>query len=103
MKDSKILAEQELRDIYYDPSKGCRSAERLYHKAKGKGLSVSRRAVRDWLKTQDTYTRYKPITIKHKVPKDLCERTRGPGATGPSGRGKVRMQEQGVPLDTNGR
>ena len=69
MKDSKILAEQELRDIYYDPSKGYWSAERLYQKAKGKGLSMSRRAVRDWLKTQDTYTGYKPITRKHKYRK----------------------------------
>ena len=69
MKDSEILAEQKLRDIYYHPSAGYQSAERLYQKAKGKGLSVSRRVVRDWLKTQDTYTRYKPITRKHKYRK----------------------------------
>ena len=45
---------------------GYRSAEKLYQKAKEKGLSVSRRIVREWLKTQDTYTRYKPIIRKHK-------------------------------------
>ena len=69
MKDSEILAEQELRDIYYDPSADYQSAERLYQKAKEKEIGVSRRAVRDWLKTQDTYTRYKPITRKHKYRK----------------------------------
>ena len=55
MKDSEILAEQELRDIYYDPSAGYRSAERSYQKAREKGVGVSRRAVRDWLKTQDVH------------------------------------------------
>ena len=78
-------------------------AERLYRKAKERSLGVSRRAVRDWLKTQDTYTRYKPIARKHKyrktLVKDLADHA---GAVGPGGYGKVRKQEQGVPLDTNG-
>ena len=65
----KFLIEQELRDIYYDPSTGYQSAERLYQKAKESGLKVSRRLVRDWLKTQDTYTRYKPVIRKHKYQK----------------------------------
>ena len=65
----EILTEQELRNIYYDPSEGYRSAEKLYQKAKEKGLNVSRKKVRDWLKTQDTYTRYKPIVRKHKYRK----------------------------------
>ena len=69
MKDSEIITEQELRDIYYDPSEGYQSAERLYQKAKGKGLGVSRRMVTEWLKTRDTYTRYKPIVRKHKYRK----------------------------------
>ena len=73
MKDSEILAQQELRNIYYDPSVGYQSAERLYRKAKGKGLSVSRRMVREWLKTQDTYTRYKPIVRKHKFLKTFVK------------------------------
>ena len=63
---TEIITEQGLRDIYYDPSEGYQSAERLYQKAKGEGLSVSRKMVREWLKTQDTYTRYKPIVRKHK-------------------------------------
>ena len=69
MKDREILAEQELRDIYYNPLAGYQSADRLCQKAKERSLGVSRRAVRDWLKTQDTYTRYKPITRKHKYRK----------------------------------
>ena len=69
MGDQEILTEQELRNIYYDPSEGYQSAEKLYQKAKEKGLNVSRRAVRDWLKTQDTYLRYKPIVGKHKYRK----------------------------------
>ena len=43
--------------------------ERLYQKAKEFGLKVSKKLVRHWLKTQDTYTRYKPIIRKHKYQK----------------------------------
>ena len=46
---TKIINEQELRDIYYDPSEGYQSAENLYRKAKEKGLSLSRKMVRKWL------------------------------------------------------
>ena len=77
MKDTEVVIEQELRNIYYDPAVGYRSVEKLYQKAKENGLSVSRRMVREWLKTQDTYTRYKPIVRKHKFRKtfvkDLAE------------------------------
>ena len=66
---NKFLVEQELRNIYYNPSTGYQSIERLYQKAKESGLKVSRKLVRDWLKTQDTYTRYKPIIRKHKYQK----------------------------------
>ena len=66
MKDKEVVIEQELRDIYYNPETGYQSAERLYQKAKEKGLNVSRKIVQDWLKTQDTFTRYKPIVRKHK-------------------------------------
>ena len=66
MKDKEFIIEQELRDIYYNPSTGYQSAERLYQKAKESGSKVSRKLVKDWLKTQDTYTRYKPIVRKHK-------------------------------------
>ena len=67
MKDKEFVIEQRLRDIYYEPGTGFQSIERLYQKAKNDGLNVSRRIVREWLKTQETYTRYKPIVKKHKL------------------------------------
>ena len=66
---TEIVNKQELRDIYYDPPEGYQSAKKLYRKAKEKGLGASRKMVKDWLKTQDTYTRYKPIIRKHKFQK----------------------------------
>ena len=99
--DFEILTEQRLRDIYYDPSEGYQSAERLYLKAKEKGLSVSRRMEREWLWTRDTYTRYKPIVRKHKNLKIFVKTSR-PGTTGPGRHGKIRKQEQRLPMDTDG-
>ena len=64
--DKGIELEQGLRDIYYNPKTGYQSAERLYQKALEDGLSVSRKQVKDWLRSQDTYTRYKQIVRKHK-------------------------------------
>ena len=68
-----IVNEQELRDIYYDPSEGYQSAEKLYQKAKEKGLGVTRKTVKNWLETQDTYTRYKPAVRKHKFLKTFVK------------------------------
>ena len=64
-----VEREQELRNIYYDPASGYQSRERLYQKAKESGLNVSRREVKEWLETQDTYTRHKPVIKKHKFQK----------------------------------
>ena len=68
-----MINEQELRDIYYDPSRGYQSAEKLYQKAKADGVKVSRRLVKEWLETQDTYTRFKPIIRKHKFMKTFVK------------------------------
>ena len=55
-----IIKEQELRDVYYDPSEGYRSAEKLYKKLKENGVkNISRKDVGEWLKYQNTYTRFK--------------------------------------------
>ena len=71
----KIIKEQELRDIYYDPSVGYRSAEKLYKKAKERGLkNVSRKNVKDWLKSQETYTRYHPKIKPRKYLKTFVEK-----------------------------
>ena len=58
--------------------------------------------VREWLGTQDTYMRYKPIVRKHKYLKTFVKKPRGPGTTGPGRHGKVREQEQRLPMDTDG-
>ena len=56
--EEKIIKEQELRDIYYDPLEGYRPAEKLFRKAKENGLKkISRKDVNSWLKSQETYTR----------------------------------------------
>ena len=73
LRNNEITIEQELRAIYYNPETGYQSAERLYQKAKEKGLNVSRKIVQDWLKTQDTFTRYKPI-VRRQISKNICKR-----------------------------
>ena len=70
---TEITNKQELRDIYYNPSEGYQSTGKLYQKAKEKGLRISRRLMKEWLKTQDTYTRYKPAIRKHKFQKTFVE------------------------------
>ena len=59
MDARKIMKEQELRAVYYDPSSGYQSAEKLYRKLKENGVSISRKDVREWLEYQNTYTRFK--------------------------------------------
>ena len=73
ISDKEFANEQGLRDIYYDPKTGYRSAEKLYQKAKEDGLKVSRKLVKEWLITQDTYTRFKPVTRKHKFRKTFVK------------------------------
>ena len=53
--DSIIETEQGLREIYYNPATEYQSAERLYKKTLEEGLNVNRKAVKEWLKTQDSY------------------------------------------------
>ena len=53
-QDNVVIKEQELTSIYYDPVEGYQSRERLYQKAREKGLKISRREVKEWLETQDT-------------------------------------------------
>lgn len=54
------------RNIYYNSKTAFQSAERLCQKAIEDGLNVSRKQVKECLKSQDTYTRYKPIIRKYK-------------------------------------
>ena len=71
--DKDIKLEQGLRDIYYNPKTGYQSSERLYKKALEDGLNVNRKLVKEWLKSQDTYTRYKPVVRKHKFRKTYVD------------------------------
>ena len=48
--DKEIEVEQALRDIYYNPNTGYQSLERLF--------------VKEWLKSQNMYTIYKPVVRK---------------------------------------
>ena len=73
MKDKDFIIEQELRDLYYNPETGFQSAERLYKKAKEEKINVSRKIVREWLKTQETYSRFKRIVRKHKFRKTFIK------------------------------
>ena len=66
---SEIEKEQELRNLFYDPTTRFQSRDRLYQKAKERGLKVSRREVKEWLETQDTYTRHKPFVKRPKFRK----------------------------------
>ena len=71
MKDEDFVLEQELRDLYYNPETGFQSASRLFQKAKEEGLNVSRRKVNEWLKTQETFSMFKPLRRKHKFRKSF--------------------------------
>ena len=54
--DSNIEKEQRLTDIYYNPKTGFRSAEILYQKALEDDINVTRKEVKQWIKSQNTYT-----------------------------------------------
>ena len=69
MKDYEFVIEQQLRDFYYNPETGYQSAETLYQKAKEKGLNVSRKIVKEWLKTQDTNQSSRSINFKEHLSK----------------------------------
>ena len=73
MKDEEFVIEQELRDLYYNPETGFQSAERLYQKAKEEGLKISRKNVREWLKTQNTFSMFKPAIKRHKFRKTFVK------------------------------
>ena len=71
--DKAAKLEQGWRNIYYNPKTGYQSSERLYKKALEDGLNVNRKLVKEWLKSQDTYTRYKPVVRKHKFRKTYVD------------------------------
>ena len=61
IEEDELATNQELRrDLYHNPASGYRSIEFLYRKARDAGFKVSREQVRNFLKTQDTYTKTFP-------------------------------------------
>ena len=61
-----IGKEQALRQVYYNPLTGYGSHEQLYRDVREKGVTVSRREVRDWLEHQSAYGRFRPTPKKFK-------------------------------------
>ena len=90
ISDKEFANEQGLRDIYYTPKTGYRSAEKLYQKAKEDGLKVSRKLVKECLITQDTYTRFKPVIRKHKFQKTFVKNLADQMPFAFGGYGKIR-------------
>ena len=58
---------QVLERLYYDPDSPAAftTVEPLYRAARRRGLTLTRQAVRDWLKTQDTYTLHRPARRRY--------------------------------------
>jgi hypothetical protein len=57
-----------LREIYFNVNGGYMSMERLYRSAKEEGVEgVSRKSVREWLQTQNTYIIHKPSRKHYKT------------------------------------
>ena len=48
---------QQLRDLYHTPAAGYRGVDDLYRKAREKDIPVSLKQVKNFLKSQDTYTK----------------------------------------------
>ena len=104
MDSKKIIKEQELRDVYYDPSTGYQSAEKLYRKLKENGVkNISRKDVNEWLKYQNTYTRFKPKIKPRKYLKTFAKKTRGSVTIRFSRYAKIRTKKQRKQLDSNRR
>ena len=85
MSDREILAaEQGLREIYYDPGKGYRSVEKLYRKARERGLETSGEGV---VGNSGHLHEVQVHCQEAQIPGNLRERPRGPSAAGPGGHG----------------
>lgn len=91
----EFIIEPELQNLLYNPGTGYQSIERLYQKAKEKGLYVSRRIVREWVKTQNTYTKYKPIVRKHKFQRTFVKDLTNQIQTDLVDMGKYKNQNKG--------
>jgi hypothetical protein len=56
-----------LQEIYFNVNGGYMSMEKLYQSAKEEGIKgVSRKNIKEWLQTQNTYIIHKPSRIHYK-------------------------------------
>ena len=58
--EEELGINQQLRDLYHSPTAGYRSIEALYKRAREGGIEVSRKEVKNFLKSQGTYTKTFP-------------------------------------------
>ena len=66
VRTDEFELEQELRDLYHNPGTGYRSVENLYKKVREDGFKVTRQQVKNFLQTQDTYTKTFPKGVGGK-------------------------------------
>ena len=60
ISDNELGVNQRLRNLYYSPADGYSGVNDLYKKARERGINVSQKQVRNFLRNQDTYTRNFP-------------------------------------------
>jgi hypothetical protein len=59
---------ERLRELYYDPATGLTSADKLLQRARQKGIKVSRAAVKQFVKQQETAQVFRRRNPKHYFP-----------------------------------
>ena len=78
-----------LREIYFNVNGGYMSMEKLYQSAKEEGIKgVSRKNVKEWFQTQNTYIIHKPSRKHYKT---LCGRSCTTDPNGPCGYEQVQL------------
>jgi hypothetical protein len=83
-----------LREIYFNVNGGYMSMEKLYQKEKEEGVpGVSRKNVREWLQTQNTYIIHKPSRKHYKTQRTYVDGTGAADSDGPCGYEQVQLQE----------
>ena len=69
----KMKIEKKLRHLCYNPKTGFQSVDKLYNKAIEQGLAVKKSQVRQWLKSQSTFTRFRGVKGKHTFRKTMVD------------------------------
>jgi hypothetical protein len=59
---------EALRELYYNPTLGLLTENKLYARAKSMGLAVTHKLVHEFLQSQEVAQVFKPVRIKHYFP-----------------------------------